>query len=186
MQSLQRQLANGNFRSARSLHSHIFDHALGAFHGYCVLLGRLIARSREDSVDVLLSVLLLDHALLVAKVSGPCLSYQPLGPDVFTSSHIQSYIITIIVLIWNCISALCHRLRHTFGNLTNNLQKQVSQKIIQLQLAVISKVISKNYKSRTFIGQSPVYPQVIGLHLSNDYSLVLISWLYIMEHLIFI
>ena len=58
------------------------------------------------------------------------------------SSHIQSYIIIIIDLIWNCISAFYHRLSHTFSNIRNNLLKQVTQKIIQL--AVISKVTSKN------------------------------------------
>ena len=34
------------------------------------VLGRLIPMSREDSIDMLLSVLLLNQALLVAKVSG--------------------------------------------------------------------------------------------------------------------
>ena len=39
-----------------------------------MVLGRLIPRSREDSIDRPLRVLLLDQALEVAKVSGP-LSY---------------------------------------------------------------------------------------------------------------
>ena len=34
------------------------------------------------------------------------------------------YIITIIDLIWNCISPFYHRLSHTFGNERNNLLKQ--------------------------------------------------------------
>ena len=40
------------------------------------------------------------------------------------------YIITIFDLIWNCISAFYHRLRHTFGNERKNLLKQAIQRII--------------------------------------------------------
>ena len=39
------------------------------------VLGRLIPRSTEDSIDRPLSVLLLDEALQAAKVPGPYLSY---------------------------------------------------------------------------------------------------------------
>ena len=35
------------------------------------------------------------------------------------SSHILSYIITIIDLIWNCISAFYHRLKQAFSNIRN-------------------------------------------------------------------
>ena len=45
-----------------------------------MVLGRLIPRSTKDFTDGPLNVLLLDQALQAAKVSGPYLSYQPLGP----------------------------------------------------------------------------------------------------------
>ena len=98
------------------------------------------------------------------------------------SSYIQTYIITIIDLIWNCIPAFYHRLSHTFGNVKNNLLKQATQKTTQL--AVISKVTSKNLSQECSLGIAWYTPgHLIQL---NDYSEVFILWLYIMEHLTFI
>ena len=112
-----------------------------------------------------LNVLFLNQAMKVAKVLDHiCLTSSLLYCMkifcLFASSHTQSYIIIIIDLIWNCISAFNHRLSHTFSNVRNIHLKQATQKITKL--AVISKVISKNYKSRTFVRQSPVY------HRSSD------------------
>ena len=79
------------------------------------------------------------------------------------------------------MSAVYHRLGHTFGNIRNNLLEQATQKIIYL--AVISKVTSKNLSQKLSLGIAWYTPG----HLTqlNDYSQVLISWLYIMEHLTF-
>ena len=96
--------------------------------------------------------------------------------------HIQSYIITVIDLIWNCISAFYHRLSHTFGKVRNSLLKQATQKIIQL--AIISKVTSKNLNTELSLGIAQYTPG--HLNQLNGYSQVFISWLYIMEHLTFI
>ena len=65
---------------------HIFDHALGTFHAHCVphSAGKAHSSSREDSIDRSLSVLLLDQALWAGKVSGPYLSYYPLGPGKYS------------------------------------------------------------------------------------------------------
>ena len=92
------------------------------------------------------------------------------------SSHIQHYIIIIIDLIFY------QWLSHTFGNVRNNLLKQSTQKIVQL--AVINKIIRKNLCPELSLGIAQYTPD----HLTqlNDYSQVLISLLYTMEHLIFI
>ena len=93
-----------------------------------MVLGRLIPRSREDSIDRPLRVLLLDQTLQVASLWTTVLlaSWSRKIFPLVASSHIQSYIITVIYLIWKCISALYHRLSHTFVNVRNNLLKQVT------------------------------------------------------------
>ena len=93
-----------------------------------MVLGRLIPRSREDFIDRLLSVLLLDQALQVASLWTTLLlvSWSRRIFPLVAFSHIQSYINTIIDLIWNCISASYHRLSHTFVHVRNNLLKQVT------------------------------------------------------------
>ena len=48
------------------------------------------------------------------------------------------------------MSAVYHRLGHTFGNIRNNLLEQATQKIIYL--AVISKVTSKNLSQKLSLG----------------------------------
>ena len=53
-----------------------------------------------------------------------------------------------------------------------------------IQLAVISKVISKNLNIELSLGIAQYTPG--HLNQLNDYSQVFISWLYIKEHLTFI
>ena len=93
------------------------------------------------------------------------------------SSHIQHYIIIIIDLIFY------QWLSHILGNVRDsNFLQQATQTIIQI--AVISKVTSKNLSQELSLGIAQYTPD----HLTqlNDYSQVLISLLYTMEHLIFI
>ena len=93
------------------------------------------------------------------------------------SSHTWCYIIIIIDLIFY------QWLSHILGNVRdNNFLQQVTQTMIQI--AIISKVTSKNLSQELSLGIAQYTPD----HLTqlNDYSQVLISWLYITEHLIFI
>ena len=64
----------------------------------------------------------------------------------------------------------------------NNLLKQATKKIIYL--AVVSKVTSKNLSQELSLDIAQYTPG--NLIQLNDYRQVLISWLYIMEHLTFI
>ena len=152
-----------------------------------------VPRCWEGSFPGLTKIPLTGHSMCCHQ-TRPCKQQKSLDHTCLTSllvrkifplvasSHIQNYIITIIDLIWNCISAFYHRPSHTFGNIRNNLLKQATQKIIQL--GFISKVTSKNLSQELSLDVVQYTPG----HLSqlNDYSQVLISWLYLMEHLTFI
>ena len=58
------------------------------------------------------------------------------------SSHVQSYTITIIDLIWNCMSSFYQKLSHVCGYaISNNFVKQAKQRLSQACLCVFEGLL---------------------------------------------
>ena len=95
------------------------------------MLGRLIPRSNEDSIDIPQCAVIrpgLVSSQSLWTIAVLLASWDRKIVLLVASSHIREhyYIITITGLIWKCISAFYHRLSHTFANIKDNLLKQAT------------------------------------------------------------
>ena len=89
-----------------------------------------------------------------------------------------------LLISYDLISTFYHRLSHTFGNIIDNHLKYAMSKVIWL--AVISKFTSKNPSQELSLGIAQYNPGHLSQQRLTEINQVLISWLYITEHLTFI